>query len=71
MVSEHPSPAHADKPQGNHPRRIWDEERQVWVGAMTVCRNVIGRFASKDGTEPDSQLVFTFCASDLAAVTKP
>jgi hypothetical protein len=40
------------------PRRVWDGER--WIESLTVCRDSIGRYTRKNGTEPISQLVLPF-----------
>jgi hypothetical protein len=39
---------------------VWDAVRCCWIEAATICRDAIGRFANKNGSEPSSQLVLDF-----------
>lgn len=40
-----------------HPRRVWDESRQCWIEAHTLCRRADGPWAKKTGNLPTSQLL--------------
>ena len=62
----HPVDAHDESP-----RRVWDPARRLWIEAQVNCRNGLGRFARKNGTEPSAQLLLPFTASNGAKLTIP
>ena len=55
-----------DPPRPNGPTRRWDPIRRLWVEAASRCRDTLGRWAKKDGTEPHVQLVLPFGSEEAA-----
>jgi hypothetical protein len=60
MANSRSSSAPGSPGPPSRPRRIWDAARSCWIEAQTVCRDTLGRYARKCGTEPMAQLVFDF-----------
>ena len=57
MSRDPPDHVSADSAPLRRPRRIWDENRQVWIEAHVLCRRGNGRWDRKNGREPIAQLL--------------
>ena len=55
MRPPHPPSAQDEPASPRRPRRVWDGSS--WIEAMTVRRDLVGRFALKNGNEPYAQLM--------------
>lgn len=51
------SPSAQDEPAPSNPKRVWDEDRQLWIEAHTLCRRADGPWTKKPVRVPGSQLM--------------